>query len=118
MGELTILLTTGAMMTTGPYKALKLAEAAIDRGHQVNLFCYGEGVTILNAKQAPKNFPDLARMTTRLMARGLRVAACRTCSIARGYAPEDLVEGAIFGKLIEDYIRFVRRSDRLIHISY
>ena len=118
MGELTILLTTGAMMTTGPYKALKLAEAAIDKGHQVNLFCYGEGVTILNAKQEPKNFPDLARMTARLMTRGLRVAACRACSIARGYTEEDIVEGAIYGKLAEDYQTFVRRSDRLIHISY
>jgi tRNA 2-thiouridine synthesizing protein D len=118
MKELTILLTTGAMMTTGPYKALKLAEAALDRGHRVNLFCFGEGVTVLNRRQAPKNFPNLALMTERLITRGLNVAACRTCSIARGYGPEDLVEGAVFGKLIEDYVNFVRRSDRLIHISF
>ena len=118
MRELTILLTTGAMMTTGPYKALKLAGAALDRGHRVNLFCFGEGVTVLNRRQEPKAFPNLALMTERLIARGLNVAACRTCSIARGYGPEDLVEGAVFGKLVEDYVRFVHRSDRLIHISF
>lgn len=118
MGELTILLTTGAMMTTGPYKALKIAEAALDKNHRVNLFCFGEGITILNRKQAPKNFPNLAIMVERLIGRGLNVAACRTCAIARGYGPEDLVEGAVFGKLIEDYIAFVGRSDRLVHVSF
>jgi tRNA 2-thiouridine synthesizing protein D len=116
--ELTILLTTGAMMTTGPYKALKLAEAALEKDHRVNLFCFGEGVTVLNRRQAPKNFPNLAVMIERLIARGLNVAACRTCSIARGYGQEDLVEGAVFGKLVEDYVKFVGRSDRLIHISF
>jgi tRNA 2-thiouridine synthesizing protein D len=118
MGELTILLTTGAMMTTGPYKALKLADAALRKGHRVNLFCFGEGITVLNKGQAPKNFPDLAAMVVELMGRGLNVAACRTCSIARGYGPEDFVEGAVFGKLIEDYINYVTRSDRLVHISF
>ncbi len=52
------------------------------------------------------------------MGRGLQVAACRTCSIARGYGPEDFVKGAVFGKLIEDYINMVTRSDRLVHISF
>lgn len=118
MGEMTILLTTGAMMTTGPYKALKLADAAMKKGHRVNLFLFGEGITALNRKQAPKNFPNLADMLEDLMGRGLNVAACRTCSIARGYAPEDFVDGAVFGKLIEDYINMVSRSDRLVHISF
>ncbi len=118
MGELTILLTTGAMMTTGPYKALKLAEAALDRGHRVNLFCYGEGITNLKRGQAPKNFPNVAEMLERLIGRGLNVAACRTCSIARGYGPDDFVEGAIFGKLIGEYIDYVSRSDRVIMVSF
>ena len=118
MGEMTILLTTGAMMTTGPYKALKLADAAMRKGHTVNLFCFGEGITALNKRQAPKNFPNLADMLEDLMGRGLQVAACRTCSIARGYGSEDFVKGAVFGKLIEDYINMVTRSDRLVHISF
>jgi tRNA 2-thiouridine synthesizing protein D len=118
MGEMTILLTTGSMMTTGPYKALKLADAAMRKGHRVNLFCFGEGVTVLKKGQAPKNFPNLLDMMEDMMGRGLQVAACRTCSIARGYGPDDLVEGAVFGKLIEDYIKMTTRSDRLVHISF
>jgi tRNA 2-thiouridine synthesizing protein D len=117
MGELTILLTTGAMMTTGPYKALKIAEAAIDRGHTVNLFCFGEGMTILKRGQAPKRFPNSERMIVDLIGRGLNVTACRTCSIARGYGPEDFVEGAVFGKLT-DYVAWAKRSDRVVHISF
>ena len=92
MGELTILLTAGSMMTTGPYKALKIAEAGLDRGHTVNLFCFGEGMTILKKGQQPKRFPNSGTMVEHLIGRGLNVTACRTCSYARGYEPEDFVE--------------------------
>ena len=118
MGELTILLTAGAMMTTGPYKAFKLTEAALGKGHRVNLFCYGEGVTALNKEQAPKEFPDLTLMVQRLMAKGLNVAACRSCSVARGLDAGDLVDGTVFGSIAGDYIRFASRSDRIIHIAF
>ncbi len=117
MGELTILLTAGSMMTTGPYKALKIAEAALDRGHSVNLFCFGEGMTILKRGQEPKRFPNSGIMVENLIKRGLNVTACRTCSRARGYTPEDFVEGATFGKLT-DYMALAKRSDRVIHISF
>ena len=117
MGELTIMLTAGSMMTTGPYKALKIAEAALEKGHTVNLFCFGEGMTILKRGQDPKRFPNSGTMVDRLIARGLNVTACRTCSNARGYTPEDFVEGAVFGKLT-DYMTWANRSDRVIHISF
>jgi tRNA 2-thiouridine synthesizing protein D len=117
MGELTILLTAGAMMTTGPYKALKIAEAALERGHKVNLFCFGEGMTILKKGQGPKRFPNSEAMVVDLIGRGLNVTACRTCSTARGYEPEDFVEGSVFGRLT-DYVVWAKRSDRVVHISF
>jgi len=117
MGELTILLMAGTMMSTGPYKALKLAEAALDRGHHVNLFCYGEGVTALRAKQAPKAFPNIAEMTAALAARGMAVAACRTCCAARGIEEGDIVKGAVIGSIAREFMEFVARSDRLLTIN-
>ena len=118
MGELTIVLTTGAMMGTGAYKAAKLAEAALDRGHKVNLFCYGEGITALKRGQAPKRFPDVSDLISRLIGRGMEVAACRTCLKARGYTQEDLIDGAVFGGLSMHFIEWAGRSDRLVHISF
>ena len=118
MGELTIVLTTGAMMGTGAYKAAMLAEAALDRGHKVNLFCYGEGITALKTGQAPKRFPDVSELISRLIARGLEVAACQTCLKARGYSDGDLIEGAAFGGLSMQFIEWAARSDRMVHISY
>ena len=117
MGELTILLTAGTMMSTGPYKALRLAEAALDRGHRVNLFCYGEGVTALRARQAPKAFPNIAEMTAALIARGMRVAACRTCTGARGLEEADLVPGAVVGSIAREYMDFVAASDRVLMVT-
>jgi sulfur relay (sulfurtransferase) complex TusBCD TusD component (DsrE family) len=118
MAELTILLTTGSMMTTGAYKALKLAAAALDRGHYVNLFCYGEGVTVLKRDQAPVYFPKISQMVEELIDRGMAAAACRTCCKARGYAPDELVDGAEFGGLKMQYVQWVSRSDRVLMISY
>jgi tRNA 2-thiouridine synthesizing protein D len=118
MGELTIVLTSGAMMGTGAYKATKIANAALDRGHKVNLFCYGEGVTALKRGQAPKRFPNVSQMMEGLMARGAEVAACQTCLKARGYTPEDLIEGAIFGGLSLQFIEYANRSDRMVQISF
>jgi sulfur relay (sulfurtransferase) complex TusBCD TusD component (DsrE family) len=118
MGELTILLTTGSMMTTGPYKALKLAEAALDRGHRVNLFCYGEGVTTLKRGQGPLNFPNVAELAEELIGRGMNAAACRTCCNARGYTPEDLITGAVYGGLKMQYVDWMKRSDRVVMVSY
>ena len=117
MGELTILLTAGAMMTTGPYKALKIAEAALLKGHTVNLFCFGEGMTVLRKGQKPKRFPNSEAMIVDLIGKGLNVTACRTCSTARGYEPQDFVEGSKFGRLT-DYITWAKRSDRVVHISF
>jgi len=118
MKELTIVLTSGAMMGTGAYKAAKLAEAALDRGHRVNLFCYGEGITALKRGQAPKRFPDVSAMISRLMERGVNVAACQTCLKARGYTESDLIDGAIFGGLSMQFIEYAGRSDRIVHVSF
>jgi sulfur relay (sulfurtransferase) complex TusBCD TusD component (DsrE family) len=117
MGELTILLTAGAMASTGPYKALMLAGAALDGGHRVNLFCYGEGVTAIRAKQAPKAFPNIAEMMAALMARGMPVVACRTCCGARGIEEADVVPGAVIGSIAREFMEFVARSDRLLTIG-
>ena len=117
MGELTILLLAGTMMSTSPYKALKLAEAALERGHRVNLFCYGEGVTALRAKQAPKAFPNIAEMASALIGRGMAVAACRTCCAARGIEEGDVVPGAVIGSIAREFMDFASRSDRLLTIN-
>jgi sulfur relay (sulfurtransferase) complex TusBCD TusD component (DsrE family) len=118
MGELTIMLTTGAMMGTGAYKAARLAEAAMAKGHTVNLFCYGEGITALKRGQAPKRFANVSDMFSELMTKGLNVAACQTCLKARGYTADDLIEGAIFGGLSMQFIEYANRSDRIVHISF
>jgi sulfur relay (sulfurtransferase) complex TusBCD TusD component (DsrE family) len=118
VGELTIMLTTGAMMGTGAYKATKLAEAAMRKGHRVNLFCYGEGITALKKGQAPKRFANVEDMLADLIGKGLNVAACQTCLKARGYTADDLIDGAIFGGLSMQFIEYANRSDRIIHISF
>ncbi len=63
---LTILLMSGPMKSMEPNTALKLADAARNKGYKVNIFCYGEGVLSIKQKQAPKRFPNVGKKSRSL----------------------------------------------------
>ncbi|XRP96217.1 DsrE/DsrF/TusD sulfur relay family protein [Methanocaldococcus sp. 16A] len=117
MKTLTIILKSGSMMNMDPNFALKLAEAALKKGYNVNLFCYGEGVTVIKKGQNPKRFPNIEKICRNLMEKGLKVAACSTCANARGIYEEDAIEGCKIGSLTNDLSQFIADSDRVITLT-
>lgn len=114
---LTILLMTGPMMSMEPNTALKLAEAAINKGYNVNLFCYGEGVLAIKKGQAPKRFPNIGTELGNLADRGVKVAVCETCSTARGLHHGEEIEGTKIGSLTKDFVEFLDESHRVITLG-
>jgi sulfur relay (sulfurtransferase) complex TusBCD TusD component (DsrE family) len=54
---LLIHLRSGSMMNMDSNLAVKLARAALDKGHNVRIFGYGEGITAIKEGQEPKRFP-------------------------------------------------------------
>ncbi len=91
---LTIFLTSTPYSGQNAHTALRLAEAALARGHTVQLFASGDGVHLAESGQHPAGVPDLPTLFGSLMQRGLQVELCGSCLRMRGLGPERLVEGA------------------------
>lgn len=53
--------------------AMKLAEAALDRGHKAILFASGDGVYSFIKDQKPRGVPNPEQGFARLVEKGLRV---------------------------------------------
>ena len=91
---LTIFLATTPYGYQNTQTALKLAEAALDRGHRVALFASADGVHNFTTGQGPQAVPNAEEGFSRLIARGLRVELCGSCLKFRGVGREDILEGA------------------------
>ncbi len=74
-------------------QALRLAAAALDRGHDVNLFASADGTYAAVSGQAAKGLPNIGKELNELIARGLRVELCGSCLRFRGLSADRLMEG-------------------------
>jgi sulfur relay (sulfurtransferase) complex TusBCD TusD component (DsrE family) len=111
----------GMLLTLGPFQfqnwetAAGIAEAALDKGHEVRMFLYLDGVYNPIKYQT---FPDLAVMPkdrfATLVSKGASITACGICVNARGLEKgKDFIEGVKVGGL-PDFAEIVADCDRLI----
>jgi len=114
---LTILWRTGSMMAMDANVATKLAKAALDKGYNVHMFGYGEGVTAVKKGQKPKRFPNVGDELEQIAKQGGTQAVCETCFAARGFERGEEIPGAKVGSLTNDLFKFVSESDRLVTIA-
>ncbi len=117
MKTMVIQLRTGTMMNMDSNVAVKLAQAALDKGYGVRIFGYGEGVTLIKKGQDPKRFPNVGNETKEMLPKGLEVVVCETCCKARGVARGEEIEGTKIGSLTNDLSRFVVEGDRMVTIA-
>lgn len=96
---LTIVLAGAPYGTERAFQALRLAEAALERGHRVNLFATGDGTYAALSGQSPAGLPNIGEQLRALIERGLRVELCGSCLRFRGLAADRLVPGARPGSL-------------------
>ncbi len=114
---LTIILRSGAMSNMDPNVATRLAGAALKKGYNVHLFCYGEAITAVKAGQGPKRFPNTGKELEELIEKGLKVAVCKTCSGARGIHEGEEIKGAKIGSLTNDLSSYLAESDRVVTLA-
>lgn len=110
-------LRTGSMMSMDSNVAVKLARAALEKGYNVRLFGYGEGITVIKEGQDPKRFPNVGKELGELAGKGLVVVACETCSVARGIHRGEEIKGTKIGSLTNDLSKFVSEGDRMVTIA-
>ncbi|MEW5768486.1 MAG: DsrE family protein [bacterium] len=97
--------------------ALKLAEAAANKGHTVNLWFSGNATTL--ARKGQKSFKDysyLIEKITALPEKGVSVAVCEACAAARGIHKAEVIEGITVHSM-DWYVAKAAQSDRVLHIG-
>lgn len=114
----------GIFLTSGPFPsyhyknsdlATNIAQAALDKNHEVIFFLYLDGV--LNPIKY-QTFPDLALLPkdkfAEVIEKGAKVIACGLCVNARGLENgKDYIDGVIVGGL-PDFAESVGEVDTLI----
>ena len=118
MGKLTIGSFSSLVGSVSLDFSVKLAEAAIKKGHKVDLWVSGNA-TMLSKKgqRAFKDYTYLAKTIQELLAGGnLQVTACEACAEARGYRKEDTMEG-VKRFSMDWYLASTFSADRVLHIG-
>lgn len=111
----------GFLLTLGPYQfenwetACNIANAALNKGHEVQMFLYLDGVYNPIKFQT---FPDMPTVPKdrfeELVKKGAKIIACGVCVNARGLEKgKDYIEGVVVGGL-PDFAEIVSEVDSLI----
>jgi tRNA 2-thiouridine synthesizing protein D len=117
MGKLSIGLFPGVVGNMTYDFALKLAGAAKDKGHDVNLWFSGNASGSIIAGQ--KHLKDYSTAETHLKAlieKGVQICACEACSLARGAKKDTSIEGVMWNAM-HWYLAEIHSSDRVLHIG-
>lgn len=91
---LTLFLFTSPYLSEHSHTAMKLAEAALAKGYQVNLFASADGVYNFTKGHKAKGLPNAEKKFGALIQQGLRVDLCGTCYLFRGIPQDSFVSGA------------------------
>ena len=114
MAQIGILLTAGPFQFENWETAVNIAEAALDKGHQVQIFFYLDGIYNPNRHQTFPNLPVMPKdRFAKLVERGAKIIACGICVRARGQKGEDYIEGVPVGGL-PDFADIIGEVDRLV----
>ncbi|MBI2304843.1 MAG: DsrE family protein [Chloroflexi bacterium] len=114
---LTLFLSTSPYSSENSSTVLRLAEAALSRGHQVNLFASGDGVHNFVSGQHPSGLPNAPEGFERLISKGLRVELCGTCLRFRGIKKEDTIPGSEPSSLA-GLMALIKESDHFLTFGF
>ncbi len=94
--------------------AIKIAHAALDKGHEVSIFLFCDSAIASNAKIKPvrgdRKIPELLK---ELINRGAKVEICGICMDYRGVTKDVIVEGSNPSGLPE-LAELIYNTDRFI----
>ncbi|MBI5050685.1 MAG: DsrE family protein [Nitrospirae bacterium] len=117
MGKLTIGCFSSLVGSMSLDFAVKLASAAIEKGHKVDFWVSGNGTMLsIKAQRAFKDYSFLEKSVKELMSKGMQITACEACAEARGYHKDETMEG--FKRHSMDwYLASIFDADRVLHIG-
>ena len=97
--------------------ALNIAEAGLDKGHNVGIFLFADSILSTFSRVKPirmdRNIPE--RIKTMIAEKGLQVDICGICMDYRGVSPQEVIEGAKPSGLPE-LAALMATSDRFLNL--
>lgn len=117
MGVLTIGVFPSLIGSMNLDFALKLSEAAVNRGHTVNIWFSGNAVgAVKNNQKHLKDYSTGEKPLKALLEKGVEVCTCEACTLARGIQKTDAVAGVQWNAM-HWYLAKIHTSDRVLHIG-
>jgi uncharacterized protein involved in oxidation of intracellular sulfur len=114
MDKLTMVIQDAPYGSEKAYNALRYASALLTSQVAVNLFLLADAVSVAKRDQkTPTGYYNTAHMLSQLIAKGVKVRACATCSAARGLGQEELVDGVEIGHMT-DLAHWTKESDSVV----
>jgi tRNA 2-thiouridine synthesizing protein D len=99
------------------YTALRFAQAALDEGHDVNMFLFEDAVYLTREDQQSEVTEDKSRdcrnLIAAIIARGAQIKACGVCARERNMDADRLIEGATIGAM-QDLIGWVAEGEKVV----
>ena len=94
----------------------EMAQAAIRKGHKVNIFLMMDGVynPVTSQNGEPFRMSSVSEKLTKLIDKGVKITACRVCAEVRGVTEEMLPKGVDVGG-IYDLADMISESDVVIN---
>jgi tRNA 2-thiouridine synthesizing protein D len=97
--------------------ALKLSEAAVNKGHKVNLWLSGNATGVVKSNQKHlKDYSTGEKPLKALLEKGVEVCTCEACTLARGIQKPEAIEGVEWNAM-HWYLAKIHGSDRVLHIG-
>ena len=117
MGELTIGCFPGLVGSMAYDFSLKLAEAAVDKGHKVNIWFSGNATGSVKANQKHlKDYSTGEKYIKALLEKGVEICTCEACTVARGVKKDEGIEGVQWNAM-HCYLAKIHGSDRVLQIG-
>ena len=117
MGKLALAVFPGLVGNMTYDFALKLAEAAKDKGHDVSIWFSGNATGSAKANQKHlKDYPTGEQHLVRLMEKGVEICTCEACTLARGVTKDVAIEGVQWNAM-HWYLAKVHAADCVLHIG-
>ncbi|MCX7913105.1 MAG: DsrE family protein [Thermodesulfovibrionales bacterium] len=117
MGTLTIGCFASLVGSKSLDFSLKLAKAALDKGHKVNIWLSSNATIMAKANQKHlKDYSHSEKYVRELLERGVEICECEACALARGIQKAETVEGVEWSAM-HWYLAKIYNSDRVVHIG-
>jgi tRNA 2-thiouridine synthesizing protein D len=117
MGTLTIGCFSSLVGSKSLDFTLKLAKAAVDKGHKVNIWLTSNGTIMGKANQKHlKDYSHSEKYVKELLEKGVEICECEACALSRGIQKPEAIQG-IKWDAMHWYLAKIYNSDRVLQIG-